>query len=59
MLVGTVLCVVSAIEKLAKSPAVGKRLAAACHPDQAPDDCSELATELFRFVQNIRDLNPS
>ena len=30
--------VLSAIRKLAKSPAVGKRLAAACHPDKAPPE---------------------
>ena len=47
--------VVSAIEKLAKNPSVGKRLAAAVHPDKAPAECSELATELFKFVQGARD----
>ena len=46
----------SAIEKLTrKSPAVGKRLAAACHPDKCPDECHQLAAELFRFVQSVRD----
>ena len=45
---------VSAIEKLAKGP-VGKRLAAAVHPDKAPAECSELATELFKFVQGARE----
>ena len=46
---------VSVIAKLAKSPAVGKRLAAAVHPDKAPAECSELATELFKFVQGARE----
>ena len=44
------------IEKLAgKSPLSGKRLAAACHPDKYPGECAQLATELFRFVQGVRD----
>ena len=50
---------VSAIKKLAKSPAVGKRLAAACHPDKVPVECNKLAVELFKFVQGVRDANPS
>ena len=45
----------SAIKKLAKSPAVGKRLAAACHPDRVPTEMSDACTELFRFVQGMRD----
>jgi chromosome segregation ATPase len=45
----------SAIEKLTtRSPVVGKRIAAACHPDKVPSDCSELASELFRLIQNLR-----
>ena len=51
--------VASAIEKLAKNPSVGKRLAAAVHPDKTPAECSELATELFKFVQGARDSNCS
>ena len=50
--------VASAIEKLAKGP-IGKRLAAAVHPDKAPAECSDLATELFKFVQGARDSNCS
>ena len=50
---------VSAIKKLAKSPAVGKRLAAACHPDKVPVECNKRAVELFNFVQGVRDANPS
>ena len=47
---------VSTIEKLTRvSPIAGKRLAAACHPDKVPPECSELAAELFRFVQKARD----
>ena len=50
---------VSAIAKLAASPAVGKRLAAACHPDRVPAEHNDVAVELFKFVQNARDLNAS
>jgi len=46
--------VLSAIRKLAKSPAVGKRLAAACHPDKAPPELNLVAAELFRLVQDMR-----
>jgi len=45
----------SAIEKLARCPAAGRRLAAAVHPDKAPADCSEIAAELFKFVQGARE----
>ena len=46
----------SAIRKMAKSPAVGKRLAAACHPDKAPPELNLVAAELFRLVQDMRDM---
>ena len=48
---------VSAIRKLSKNARVGKSLAAACHPDKASTDpeLSEMCTELFRFIQDIRD----
>ena len=49
----------SAIKKLAKRPTVGKRLAAACHPDKVPVECSEPAVVLFKFVQGVRDANQS
>ena len=49
---------VSAIAKLAKGP-IGKRLAAAVHPDKAPAECSDLATELFKFVQGARESSSS
>ena len=46
----------SAIEKLTtRSPVVGKRIAAACHPDKVPTDYSELASELFRLIQSLRE----
>ena len=44
----------SAIRKMVKSPAVGKRLAAACHPDKAPPELNLVAAELFRLVQDMR-----
>ena len=44
----------SAIRKMAKSPAVGKRLAAACHPDKAPPELNLVAAELFRLLQDMR-----
>ena len=44
----------SAIRKMAKSPAVGKRLAAAFHPDKAPPELNLVAAELFRLVQDMR-----
>ena len=50
---------VSAIAKLAASPAVGRRLAAACHPDKVPAEYSDLADQLFKFVQNVRDSSSS
>ena len=33
----------------------GERLAAAVHPDKLPPDLSDVATEIFRFVQGLRD----
>ena len=46
--------ILSAIRKMAKNPAVGKRLAAACHPDKAPPELNLVAAELFRLVQDMR-----
>ena len=40
----------AALQKLTRSPAVAKRIAAACHPDKCPPELSEVASELFRFV---------
>ena len=45
----------SAIRKISASPKAGKRLAAAVHPDKVPSDLSDVATEIFRFVQGLRD----
>jgi len=44
-----------AIMKLARNPVVVKKLVLVCHPDKCPKDVSESATELFRFLQSIRD----
>lgn len=45
----------SAFEKLTRNPVVAKRMAAAFHPDKCPKELSDVATELFRLVQSIRD----
>ena len=45
----------SAMKRLALDRAVGKRLAAATHPDKVPDELNDPASELFRFVQEIRE----
>jgi chromosome segregation ATPase len=45
----------SAFQKLTRNPAVAKRIAAACHPDKCPKELSDVATELFRWVQSIRE----
>ena len=49
----------SALQKLTHSPAVAKRIAAACHPDKCPKELSSVATELFRWVQSIREQDAS
>ena len=49
----------SALQKLTHSPAVAKRIAAACHPDKCPKELSGVATELFRWVQSIREQDAS
>ena len=45
----------SAIRKITTSSAVGKRLAAALHPDKVPPELSDVATEVFQFIQGLRD----
>ena len=45
----------SAMKKLALDRGVGKRLAAATHPDKVPVELNAPASELFRFVQEIRE----
>eukprot|EP00966_Prymnesium_polylepis_P304279 7030333-Prymnesium_polylepis.2 len=44
-----------AIRKLARNPAVAKKLVLVLHPDKCPASLSESAAELFRFVQSIRE----
>jgi type III secretion system FlhB-like substrate exporter len=44
-----------AIVKLARNPVVVKKLVLVCHPDKCPEEVSESATELFRFLQGIRE----
>lgn len=41
--------------QMACSKGVIKRIAAACHPDKCPKELSDVATQLFRFVQSIRE----
>eukprot|EP00966_Prymnesium_polylepis_P167209 3865417-Prymnesium_polylepis.1 len=43
------------IVKLARNPVVVKKLVLVCHPDKCPKEASESATELFRFLQGIRE----
>ena len=45
----------AALQKLTRSPVVAKRIAAAFHPDKCPPELSEVASELFRFVQSNRE----
>ena len=45
----------AAFQRLTQSPAVAKRIAAACHPDKCPKEMYDVASELFRFVQSVRE----
>lgn len=45
----------SVIRKIKTSSTVGKRLAAAVHPDKMPPELSDVATEVFQFIQGLRD----
>jgi hypothetical protein len=45
----------SAIRKLSRDSTVSKRIAAAFHPDKVPIAMCEVATEMFRLVQNLRE----
>ena len=49
----------SAFQKLTRNPAVAKRIAAACHPDKSPKELSDVATQLFRWVQSVREQDAS
>jgi len=44
-----------AIIKLARNPVVVKKLVLVCHPDKCPKEVSDSASELFRFLQSIRE----
>eukprot|EP00966_Prymnesium_polylepis_P163621 3782544-Prymnesium_polylepis.1 len=44
-----------AIAKLARNPVVVKKLVLVCHPDKCPKEVSESATELFRFLQAMKE----
>ena len=48
-----------AIAKLARNPVIVKKLVLVCHPDKCPSEVSDSATELFRFLQSIRDKTKS
>jgi hypothetical protein len=45
----------SAIRKLSRDSTVSKRIAAAFHPDKVPTAMCEVATEIFRMIQNLRE----
>jgi hypothetical protein len=45
----------SAIRKLSRDSTVSKRIDAAFHPDKVPTAMCEVATEMFRLVQNLRE----
>jgi hypothetical protein len=45
----------SAIRKLSRDSTVSKRMAAAFHPDKVPTAMCEVASEMFRLVQNLRE----
>ena len=44
-----------ALRRLARNPAVAKKLVLACHPDKCPAALSDSATELFRLLQRVRE----
>ena len=45
----------AAFQRLTNNPAVTKRIAAVVHPDKCPKELSDVASELFRFVQSVRE----
>jgi chromosome segregation ATPase len=47
--------VASTIKKLALNNTVGRRLAAAVHPDKVPTELADTASDLFCFLQTIRE----
>ena len=44
-----------AIKKLALNHTIGRRLAAAVHPDKVPTELADTASDLFCFLQTIRE----
>jgi chromosome segregation ATPase len=44
-----------AIKKLALNHTIGRRLAAAVHPDKVPAELADTASDLFCFLQTIRE----
>jgi len=44
-----------AIKKLALNHTIGRRLAAAVHPDKVPIELADTASDLFCFLQTIRE----
>ena len=47
--------VASTIKKLALNNTVGRRLAAAVHPDKVPTELADTVSDLFCFLQTIRE----
>ena len=45
----------SAIKKLARDRAVGKKLVVAVHPDKVPEELNSAACEIFKILQNFRE----
>ena len=46
-----------ALRRLARSPAVAKKLMLAVYPDKCPAALSDSATDLLRLVQRVREAN--
>jgi len=46
-----------ALRRLARNPAIAKKLILAVHPDKCPAALSDSATELFRLVLRVREAN--
>jgi hypothetical protein len=46
-----------ALRRLARNPAVAKKLVLAVHPDKCPAALSDSATDLLRLVQRVREAN--
>ena len=46
---------ISAIRKLSRDRTVSKRMAAVFHPDKVPSALCEVASEMFRLIQSLRE----